>query len=92
MGRGGRRPPGTLAVRRNVGTSSRMVEEAAALAARVVYVAAWAMVLILAAFILLELLHAGDGSSLVAADERLARAIAGPFKVLDGLRVRHGLL
>jgi hypothetical protein len=41
-------------------------------------------------FIVVTLLDAGHGSSLVAADERLARAIAGPFKVLNGLHLRHG--
>jgi hypothetical protein len=70
-----------------------MREEAVAAAVeligRVVYVAAWALVLVLATFIAVTLLDAGHGSSLVAADERLARAIAAPFKVLNGLHLRH---
>ena len=73
-----------------VGTATAMREEAVLLAGRVMYFTAWAMVLVLAVFILVTLLDAGDGSSLVAADERLARAIAGPFKVLNGLHLRHG--
>lgn len=60
------------------------------LAGRVVYFAAWAMVVVLAAFIVVTLLDAGHGSSLVMADERLARAIAAPFKVLNGLHLKHG--
>lgn len=57
---------------------------------RVMYYAVWAMVLVLALFIALTLLDAGHGSSLVAADERLARAIAAPFKFLNGLHLKHG--
>jgi hypothetical protein len=72
-----------------------MVEQAVAavvaLAGRVLYVAAWTVVLILATFIAMKLLHAGGGSSLLGADERLARAIASPFKFLNGLHMRHGL-
>lgn len=71
-----------------------MREEAVAaaveLAGRVVYYAVWAMVVVLAVFIVVTLLDAGHGSSLVAADERLARAIAAPFKFLNGLHLRHG--
>ena len=60
------------------------------LAARVVYVAAWAMVLVLAAFVVTTLLHVDHGSSLVTSDERVARAISSPFKFLNGLELRHG--
>jgi len=66
------------------------VAAAAALVGRVAYVAAWAMVVVLAVFIAVTLLDAGHGSSLVAADERLARAIAAPFKFLNGLHLKHG--
>jgi hypothetical protein len=62
----------------------------ATLAERLVNATAWAMVLILAAFIVLTVLHVGHGSSLFAADERLARAIASPFKIFDGIGLRHG--
>ena len=61
-----------------------------ALAERLLGVTAWAMVLILAAFIVLTELHLGHGSSVFALDERLARAIASPFKLLDGVGLRHG--
>ncbi|MFL5886662.1 MAG: hypothetical protein ACJ77M_16455 [Thermoleophilaceae bacterium] len=68
-----------------------MVQEAAAVAARVVYVAAWAMVLVMAAFVVMTLMHVDHGSSsLLVADERIARAIASPFKFLNGLELRHG--
>jgi hypothetical protein len=67
-----------------------MREEAALLAVRVMYFTAWAMVLVLALFIVVTLLDAGHGSSLLAADERLARAIAAPFKVFNGLHINHG--
>ena len=61
-----------------------------ALAERVLGAVAWSMVLILAAFIVLTELHVGHGSSLFAADERLARAIASPFKIFDGIGIRYG--
>ena len=61
-----------------------------ALAERLLNVTAWTMVLILAAFIVLTELHVGHGSSLFALDERLARAIASPFKMFDGVGFRHG--
>jgi hypothetical protein len=67
-----------------------MLEEAVALAARVVYFASWALVLVLAAFVVATLLHLDHGGSLLAADERLARAIASPFKFLNGLHIRQG--
>ena len=60
------------------------------IAERTLHTVAWAMVLILAAFFVVTLLHMGDGSSLVAVDERLARAIASPFEILDGVGIRHG--
>lgn len=73
-----------------------MVAEAVAavltLAGRVLLVAAWTAVFILAAFILFTALDVGHGSSLVAADERLARAIASPFKFLNGIHIRQGWL
>jgi hypothetical protein len=85
------RPPGTLAVRPRAGIGTTMVQEAAAVAARVVYVAAWAMVLVMAAFVVMTLMHVDHGSSsLLVADERVARAIASPFKFLNGLELRHG--
>lgn len=67
-----------------------MREEAVLLAGRVLYFTAWTMVLVLAVFIAVTLLDAGHGSSLLSADERLARAIAAPFKVFNGLHIRHG--
>ena len=60
------------------------------IAERTLHAVAWAMVLILAAFIVVTLLHVGDGSSLTAADERLARAIASPFEIFDRIGIRHG--
>jgi hypothetical protein len=72
-----------------------MVEEALAVlvtfTGRVILVAAWTIVLILAAFIVLHGLDV-HGGSLVAADERLARAIASPFKFLNGIDLRQGWL
>jgi hypothetical protein len=62
-----------------------------ALTGRVIVLAAWTMVLILAAFIVMQGLGVHDGS-LVAADERLARAIASPFKFLNGIHLRQGWL
>jgi hypothetical protein len=73
-----------------------MLEQAASalitLAGRLAFAIAWALVLILATFIVVTLLDVGHGSSLLAADERLARAIASPFQVLDHLHIRYGWL
>lgn len=62
----------------------------AALAERLLNATAWALVLILAAFIVLTELHVGQGSALFEADERLARLIASPFQFFDGIGFRHG--
>jgi hypothetical protein len=62
----------------------------ATMAERLLNATAWGMVLILAAFIVLTELHVGHGSSLFAADERLARAIASPFQMFNGIELRHG--
>jgi hypothetical protein len=73
-----------------------MLEQAASalvtLAGRVAFAIAWALVLVLATFIVVTLMHVGHDSSLLAADERLARAIASPFSFLDGLNPRYGWL
>ena len=66
-----------------------LVERLAAMVERLLTVTAWTMVLILAAYIVLTGLHVGHESWLFAADERLARAIASPFKVFDGVGLGH---
>jgi hypothetical protein len=76
---------GTLATRPVTGTSPRME-----LAGRVFYILLWTLVLILAAFIVVNLLHVESGSSLLTADDRIARALASPFRLLDGLHVKYG--
>lgn len=68
-----------------------MVDDVVTLAGRVVYFALWALVLVLAAFLVTTLMHVDHASSSVlTADERIARAIASPFQVLDGLHLRYG--